>query len=225
MTNTRTARRSLGFTLIELLVVIGIIAVLLVITAGAVFRVLASQTVGATQTTLRKLHTGLTQQIQAETDNAEQTFRAGKVDQYIAAGTNRDAAKQSYVASVMQLEFPTSYAEVNVIAPATRPWGLQNKVAYQRNVALAPGVNAQEQASVCLYMALTQARRGMEFKLEDSVGVSSVRTIGGAKYIVDSWGTPIVYSRGSGVVRPTIISAGADKTFGTGDDISSDQLR
>ena len=56
-----------GFTLIELLVVISLIAMLLALTVGVVFRVMSNQRESNTNTHLRKIHM-LEQQWKAKND-------------------------------------------------------------------------------------------------------------------------------------------------------------
>ncbi len=222
MTYTRTSRRTPrdGFTLIELLVVVAIIAVLLALTATAVFRVLFSQTAGATRTTLKKLDTALIQQHEAAVDAARDTFRAQGASVF---GDNSDKNQQAYLREVLTIEFPVSFAEVNN-AQAHVP----TKSSYRQGIALAPSAagNPNLEGAVCLYLALTQGRRGMTFNLEEAVGNSSIRQIDNAKVVVDSWGTPVRMGRvGNNPLTPAIVSAGPDKKFGTADDIWSDTLR
>jgi hypothetical protein len=182
---------------------------------------MSGQTISAAEATVKKLQSGIRQQMQAANDDAEQTFRSGKADSYFTT-TNRDTAKSQFVAAWMRNEFPLTYAEVN----STPAYGIAVKSSFRRTIALAPSATADEQGSVCLVAALTAGRRGMNFKLEEAVGASSVQTVGtGASIVLDNWGTPIKLTRvNNDPTKPAVLSAGPDRTFGTTDDIRGDLL-
>jgi prepilin-type N-terminal cleavage/methylation domain-containing protein len=226
----RPARRA--FTLIELLVVMAIIAVLIGLSTAAVMAVLTAQTKSATKTSLDKVANYLKKQWQATLDQAGEDFRAypNTADAaniqaaYTQAGGNPDAAKKLYLQFRLQLDFPTNLAEA-----AASP-------KYAKAVA---GLNSSNQpqpqlweSSVCLYLALSKARRGEgdTLSLEDGLGAGSIQTVNGAKVIVDNYGTPIAYTRGLGLdptnptkFVPQVRSAGPNKIDqnGSGDDIVS----
>jgi prepilin-type N-terminal cleavage/methylation domain-containing protein len=223
MTMLRPVQRR-GFTLIELLVVISILALLMALTASAVFRLSGSAQVDATQKILRKLDSGLDQQVKAVRDDIEKEVEAGKAASFFP-NLPIDQRKTEYKKARMQQEFPTNFNEVLNPVPCGNGF-LQPKQAYVRVVQpIAASVPAQDQGAICLYLALTQGRRGMVFPIEQAVGASAIRSISGVNAVVDVWGTPLAYTRGASGIQPYIVSAGSDKTWGTGDDLSSEKLR
>jgi prepilin-type N-terminal cleavage/methylation domain-containing protein len=241
---TRAGRPS--FTLIELLVVIAIIAVLIGLTTAAVMAVLTTQTKTATKTTLNKLAGVLKTQWQAAVDQANDEFRAfnaNNPDPNIAAafaasgGNNPDTAKRLWVSLRLQQEFPTSFAEAG--NPVTYTANGATVVLPSKYAKAIAGLNSAGQpatweSSVCLYLALTKARRGQgdALTLESAVGAGSIQSqnVSGlpVKVLVDNYGTPIAFTRGLGLdpndptkFVPQVISAGPDKVPGNADDIVS----
>jgi prepilin-type N-terminal cleavage/methylation domain-containing protein len=189
------ARRS-GFTLIELLVVLAIIAILLALTAGAVFRVSASQAIKRSETTVKKIQMGLSGQWQAVVDNVKDELRAPPGDYrataygYATGLAAGDPARLRAIYIKLRLiqEFPTNFAEAVASGKPTYLTAL--------NGATAPG--QPYESAICLYLAINQGRRGQTFNNED-LGAGSVKSIqcGNASlnYFVDAWGSPITFDR------------------------------
>jgi prepilin-type N-terminal cleavage/methylation domain-containing protein len=197
-------RRS-GFTLIELLVVIAIIAILLALTAGAVFRVSASQAIKRSETTVKKIQVGLEGQWKATIDNAKDELRSPPIDPndyrygvygYAKGLAGGDPARLRAIYIKLRLiqEFPTSFAEA--VAPAGGTLGAKPTYVTALSGATAPG--APYESAICLYLAINQGRRGQTFNNED-LGAGSVKSMqcGSASlnYFVDAWGGPITFDR------------------------------
>jgi prepilin-type N-terminal cleavage/methylation domain-containing protein len=225
-----------GFTLIELLVVMLIISILVALTASAVAQVMMSQQVRATETTLQKMASGLDQQWQAVIDQAREEYRNGQLSGQDAnlsqaAGGNADAARNLWVALRLQQEFPTTFAAARTATTYTANNAtvtLQPKPVYVRAVqGLSPDPTRPTwESGVCLVMALSLARRGHTFPLEDAVGAGSIQTINGARCVVDSWGTPLAFTTGTFPnLTPDIVSAGWNRVYGDFNDLHSTSVR
>jgi prepilin-type N-terminal cleavage/methylation domain-containing protein len=194
-----TKPRRAAFTLIELLVVIAIIAILAALVAGAVFRVMASQSVKRSEATVKKIQTGLSGQWQAVIDDVKDELKSPptsgtdyRMNAYLTAKglANGDPARMRalYVKLRLIQEFPQSFAEALA----------SGKQTYWTAINGAPSPGPVVESAVCLYLAINQGRRGATFNNED-VGPGSVKSVpGGAgtlNYYVDAWGSPITFER------------------------------
>jgi prepilin-type N-terminal cleavage/methylation domain-containing protein len=229
---TQTRQLRSGFTLIELLVVIAIIAILAALTLGIINGVMNTQMTKATTQTLEKLHSQLLRQWKATTDQAKEDWRNGKYDPTVynvlmaSAGNKPDQARNLYVQMRLQQEFPTNFTEALnpvVYTSAAGTCSLPPLTYYQTKLQGVPAMTSPPtwQSSVCLYLALLRSRRGEVSPIEESVGQNALQDMNGAKVIVDAWGTPISYTRGSGNTNPAVLSAGPNRNPGDSDDISS----
>jgi hypothetical protein len=228
-------------------VVIAIIVLLVSLTVAATIRFMGTAQETAVNATLKKLDTGMLQQWKAAIDQAQEEWRSGTNAAFpptvprstvlSAAGGDPSKGQQLWVALRLAQEFPVNYKEAQSGTPAISGISLPPKHAYQ--VLFANNVSGPEESSACLLAALAQGRRGMVFNVEDAVGVSSIRNLpvptsnGGTtqvRVLVDIYGTPLGFTRGSNGQSPEIMSAGKDQTWGTppgsgGDDTSSVRLR
>jgi prepilin-type N-terminal cleavage/methylation domain-containing protein len=230
-----------GFTIIELLVVMAIITILMALLAAAVYKMLAAPPQKNTETLIQKLALALEGQWTAVITSA----RSEKIDPGIwaqcqaAAGTpDPQPAMDVYIQMRLVQEFPTSFAQAQGpgILPPIQPFAVTNG----QTAPFSPQGNNPTESSICLYLALMVAHRGKEF---DAGGLSpkEARTVPGTqlKGIYDYWDEPIQFStyavdpRGNVVAIGTpgsqmkfrIVSSGANRFLGDGDDISSDTLR
>jgi hypothetical protein len=135
------------------------------------------------------------------------------------AGNDRDRANALYMKMRLRQEFPQTYYEarngititgVDPNTGATIKPNVPPKQFYAQALANAPGTpNATAiplpvwESAICLYLALSQTRRGAAFNADD-IGAGSTATVAGTtaaganysfKYFVDAWGNPIGFER------------------------------
>jgi prepilin-type N-terminal cleavage/methylation domain-containing protein len=204
-------RERAGFTIIELLVVIAIIAVLAALSLGAYFRVLATQYVKQSETTVRKISTGLEAQWTAVLDDAQAEIKNGQANALLTApgvNSNPDMAQALYLKLRLRQEFPQTFKEANpaVYNPGLQTllttYGIKPKTIYASTIGNNPaqGSDLTKESAILLYLALTQTRRGATFKASDAGG-GAVGTLsyGNAEFpvFIDAWGTYICFERWS----------------------------
>lgn len=183
---TRLHRRG-AFTLLELIVVIGIIVLLLSLTAAAVFRLRASQMEKNTNTHLLKIHSALQQQYSAAIDRIKKETPPAGV---IAMTKNPDGttdmarAKAFHLRMRLRQEFPQKFEEVfNTPPPIPDPGGgttgyvyapkavFQNALKSPNMVASGPPsafpktfpenpARPEEQSAALLVLILSQGQGG-----------------------------------------------------------------
>jgi prepilin-type N-terminal cleavage/methylation domain-containing protein len=207
-------RRRAGFTLIELLVVIAIIAVLAALTAGAVLKFMGVQPVSNTKLTLRKLQNELRRKW---TEVTEQARRDPMLSQdpcaqaaiAIAglspnAGAPQELTRLIYIKIKQKQAFPETYAEAvngfTVAGQTIKPLAafVTELNKYGVTVANHPaGTNPKDyESSVCLLMALKRGVAGGAVT-DEALGLNNISTklTGGAPYLIDAWGNPVLFSR------------------------------
>ncbi len=191
-------RRTTGFTLIELLVVIAIIAVLAALSAGAFFRVRAAQQEKLTGEKIIQIQKVLLQQWSAVLDTARKEPIPDIVKAY--AQNDPDRAKAIWAYLNLRKEFPESVAEArNPIILSGTALSISPQVVFPaqqvflNNVpAAAASLTADQQASLCMYVALTKIeRRGMQSGLTDTMTVR----IGDQTLFADTFNTPLTFRR------------------------------
>jgi prepilin-type N-terminal cleavage/methylation domain-containing protein len=176
MTSRHDHRR--GFTFVELIIVIGILAILLSITSGAAFRVIASRRRAVTEETVKKLAVGIKQQWQAAID-------MGKEDSMqLTPGLDPQVARANAINNRLGIEFPADLiTATNASSLKPSYWvalapGVTNPLAQQPAAFLtANGVPGPYQSSAALYLALSQARRSQKFEAESALGPAAFQTI------------------------------------------------
>jgi prepilin-type N-terminal cleavage/methylation domain-containing protein len=198
-------RRS-AFTLIELLVVIGIISLLLGLTAGAAIKVFSEQQKRVSQDRVNNVSSMVDQQWKAAVDDARSTPIPLGVQNMAAdsQGPNSERARIIWIKLNLVKEFPQSYAEAQVpsgpLNPYVRPVDLQAVDSYVQainNSNVAVHDPATESAA-CLYMALRRARRGQgQYVDPEGLGKNAIRDSDndGIMEVVDGWGVPLSFYR------------------------------
>jgi hypothetical protein len=194
--------------------------------AAAIMKMLNVPPQKNTELLIQKLTQSLDQQWAATIDQAKTEAIPPNIWQQAMgqAGGDNQKAMDLYVQWRLQQEFPTS------VAQAMNPGPTGPKPLYQTVLAGAPAGTPAE-SSVCLYVALTVGRRGMNF---DSSGLSprELRNAGGNfKALYDGWDQPIRFQtlqdQKTGAFKFLIYSTGPNRQDeqGNGDDVSSDNLR
>jgi prepilin-type N-terminal cleavage/methylation domain-containing protein len=203
-----TGSRS-GFTLIEMLVVIGIISVLLALTAGAAIQVFAEQQKRVSQDRVTNVSSMLDQQWKAAVDDAR-SINSSAIPPGVqnmatdSNGPNAERARIIWIKINLIREFPQSYAEALVpsgpVNPYVTPGNLPPVDAYVQaiNNSNQAAHTANTEAAACLYMALRRARRGQgQYVDPESLGKNAIRDSDndGIMEIVDGWGVPLSFYR------------------------------
>jgi prepilin-type N-terminal cleavage/methylation domain-containing protein len=210
-----------GFTLVELLVVIAIIAVLVAITAGAIFRFVPAQEVSNTRTILSKLAPILKVQWNALTEqaNREPIPSAFVSDLVTIAGADTRRQRAVWVKIRQTQAFPMNFTEALQPGGTTYPT-LKNLPPLQKykttlnNVGITGTTGANYESAACLMLALQQGFAGGGFHAEDlGVAATSNFSTGGGTIpaLVDSWGTPLAFVRwpkGNPDLNPSGATAG-----------------
>lgn len=206
----QTTRRT-GFTLIELLVVLGIISLLLALTAGAVFRYRQTSMEKDTAIEMRKINIGLDQQWKAARDRIMmETIPPAVVEATTSPNGLPDnaRAKALHLRLRLRQEFPQTYDEARngiLVGPAPSPqtgvtYFYAPKDLYLIEIGLVgndprPGY----EGAVLLMLALKQGRGGIQFNAESIGGVVTEDVAGRPqKFFVDAWGHPITLRRAAG---------------------------
>jgi len=188
--------------MVELLIVVLIIAVLLGMVAGAVFRIIGGQSERNTGTMLHKLHDGVLQQW----SEASKQYRSpeNRPPDYVVqtlAGGDPTRGQVIWMKLLLRREFPMNYAEI--IDPAGGNTYLQPylKPIYSYNMALNGRTKANDpttESAACLLIALqNHPHKGMKFDAEEALGASAIRDTDGdgVPEIVDGWGKAIAFFR------------------------------
>jgi prepilin-type N-terminal cleavage/methylation domain-containing protein len=181
-----------GFTVIELLIVIAIIGVLVGLTAGVAWRVLASTAVGSTRTLLQRLEERTRQQMTYKADRAREEQIPPPI--LALANGNQDLARVIFIKLRMKAHFPMTFNEALNPAPGYGVNAVAGYRAYlkQRGV-VAAGPPQPWESSACLYMALNH---GAETTTDKDVALGgATREINGFTCYIDGWGQPIIFCR------------------------------
>ena len=205
---TTAAARRRGFTLVELLVVIALIVVLAALTAGAVFRVQASEKNRATEATLSKIETGINRKRTAVLDDAADDYRLDKIPPALVAfaGNDKDRARVLWTYMKLKNEFPTTVLEAKtpVTIPGAASIPARTVFAQLPNVPLPTNdEQAARQSAACLYLSLTAAAvrgevmslDGLNQQVADLPLDPANPGAGTARMFVDAWGGPIAFLR------------------------------
>ncbi len=186
-----------GFTLIEILVVISIIGILTAISAGALFRLRAAQTVNNTEGTLSKLHGLMMTRWSGVADQAKKDVPQSLVDR---CGGDRERATAIWTYATLKNEFPMSFLE----AKATINFGpgavLQPRkiFAAAANATYTPALTPEEEAATLLYVGNTASGNKGNVAGTDGSNQQTGNTSPdgkGAPVYKDGWGIPIVFIR------------------------------
>ena len=196
LTRRSTAPRR-GFTLIEILVVISIIGILTAISAGALFRLRAAQTVNNTEGTLSKLH-GLTMtRWSGIVDQAKKDVPASLVDR---CGGDRERAIAVWTYATLKNEFPMTFLE----AKATINFGpgavlLPRKIfTVAANATYTPALTPEEESATLYYVGNTAAGNKGNVAGTDGSNQQTGNTSPdgkGAPVYKDGWGNTILFLR------------------------------
>ena len=186
-----------GFTLIEILVVISIIGILTAISAGALFRLRAAQTVNNTEGTLSKLHGLMMTRWSAVADQAKKDVPQSLVDR---CGGDRERAIAIWTYATLKNEFPMTFAE----AKATINFGpgavLQPRKIFTvaANATYSPALTPLEESATLAYVGITQGGNKGNAAGTDGSNQQTGNTSPdgkGAPVYKDGWGKHIAFVR------------------------------
>jgi prepilin-type N-terminal cleavage/methylation domain-containing protein len=232
----RRARRK-AFTLVELLVVIAIIAVLVSLTAAAIFRTLGVQQTANSKTALTRMQSRLDEQWSAAAARfyketlppADATLKGVYYNVVVPmAGGDPQRARVIWVKLRLKQEFPNTFNEA--LNPAPMP-PLTNYVSYLNQLGYTTANTSATapqafESSACLLMALTRGEGGNTTKAEDlGVNGGNLKDYPAAapgqtvKAVTDGWGNPLAFCRwptGSPQLNPTGPQPGAANDPGDG---------
>jgi prepilin-type N-terminal cleavage/methylation domain-containing protein len=186
-----------GFTLVELLVVVSIIVVLAALVASATLQAIVVQQQRTTETTIQKIWNSLDQEWKAVIDQVKLETPPAIVKQNLAGNDDR-RAKVIWRKLRLKQEFPMNFSEA--VAPA--PTFISPRASYADALSgwtpPSPPNNDLE-SGACLYMALKQNRRGMNFDVDSALSSSELGTVtlNGRQFttFMDGWGHPMTFYR------------------------------
>ena len=183
-----------GFSLVEILVVITIIGVLTAITAGAMFRLKASQTTSNTEGTLSKIDRSVMLRWGAVLEQAKRTVPVSLVDRC----GDKDRALALWTYATLKNEFPMTFLE----AKATVNLGAGASLSprkYFVNVANGPALaSLDEESAALLYAGVNQSGNAGNAAGTDGLNqqIGNTKPDGsGAAVYKDGWGGHIFFLR------------------------------
>jgi prepilin-type N-terminal cleavage/methylation domain-containing protein len=224
-----------GFTLIELLVVIGIITVLVSLSAAAVIRYTTVQQINNTQTTINKVYAKLNTVYKAYKNKFWNEGIPQLSHDYILTNLANSPADPNaeyrvrviWVKLRFKQTFPINFTEalnpgLVMSSPPGQVPGIQALPTYQNfltNLGV-PGTGttpaAAYESSACLLMALQQGQSGVGVNAEDLAGGQSIGSFPlpsgqNIQAFVDAWGQPLTFARwptNSTYINPNGATAG-----------------
>lgn len=208
---TMRLHRRGAFTLLELIVVIGIIVLLLSLTAGAVFRVRESQLEKNSTETVRKIDIQFQRQWKAVFDavNKEPIPPAVKEATRDSVSGQYDPvrARAMHTRLRMRQEFPQNFGEVlDKYTTGGYPGAMQQmtysgKLLFLQAIKNPVLVGSDQEGAAMLYLILSQGFGGVTFEPEKA-GPTKVMNFQQQnapdiqlRVFVDEWGTPISFRR------------------------------
>lgn len=182
-----------GFTLIEILVVIAIIGILTAISAGALFRLRAAQTVNNTEGTLSKLHGLLNTRWGAVLSQSKSTIPSELI---VRCGDDKERAAAVWAYANLKNEFPMTFAEATTAINLGGGVGLEPRGIFKKFALANPGITlAEEQSAALFYIGITQGGNGGNAAGSDGSNQQVGTLAGGASVYKDGWGNPIAFVR------------------------------
>jgi len=204
----RRARRRPAFTIVEIIVVVAIIAVLISLSAAAIFRAIPSQQLSSTRTVISQIDTELQKQWNTTTNNYTKepinSYTPGDVYSFYPtaqswANGNNDLARVIWVKFRQKQNYPTSFAEASNPAPLPPdPYFVRQLTQLGYSIPYN-GAPQPWESSACLLMALSRGTNGggLPPEMLGSGTVKTYTTPNGktVQGLVDGWGNPIVFCR------------------------------
>lgn len=196
-------RKRVGFTLIELIIVLSIIAVLLGLIMGAVFRIQVAQQVRSTNDVVEKVQVAIDNQFKAIIQQAATDIRTGAPQDAQAIlnfmGQDQEAALALLTYCRVRQSFPQTFAEVQPFQVGGFPFYVKSQFLPFQGATAPNGLpSASQQSAILLYAAVAQTGAGGSvFASEATNSAKKEITLGTvtAPVYMDSWQQPIGFCR------------------------------
>jgi prepilin-type N-terminal cleavage/methylation domain-containing protein len=204
----RVGRKREGFTLIELMVVVGILAILVALSAAAIMRVQNAQQNRSSQDVVEKVQTALNNQYKAIIDQARNDIGNGRaltqdaqamVNYAEANGGDADTALALLTYARIRWNFPQTFAEVQPFTVAGFKYAPKSNFAAFAGAAGPANVqDAWKQSALLLYAATADTGAGGSVFASEATNMAKKSfTVDGvtATAYMDAWQNPIGFCR------------------------------
>lgn len=189
-----------GFTLIELLVVVGILALLVALTAAGIGKLKSGQQNANTRSTVEKAQVGIKQQLIAIRDDAKKPGSQHRQLLVPFCDNDTERAESLLYYAYVKRSFPQTFTEAKTPLTITGIPPIPGEPPFANlPLSSASGLSADQEAAVILYrIVMNNAKRGMNQSEEAFSGATAtITSTTGVDYQVlkDAYGTHIAFAR------------------------------